>query len=182
MSLCPRLTCTLLVAGLLLSAAVGAGPVSVGDAAPSVELPLLTAHQNEGLSLPAGTPFSLGDLEGKVVYLDFWASWCGPCRMSFPRLEQLRQELGPLGFEVFAINVDEFETDATNFLSEIPVTYPLLYDGGGTAPQRYGILGMPTAYLIDREGQVRLIHQGFRKNDEVQLRAQILELLGESSL
>jgi len=175
----PRLTCMVFSAGLLVSALAGAGSVSVGDTAPHVELPLLTAQQMDGEFVPAGTPFGLDELNGKVVYLDFWASWCGPCRMSFPRLEQLRQELGSLGFEVLAINVDEFEADALKFLSEIPVTYPSLYDGGGTAPQQYGILGMPTAYLIDRQGQVRLVHQGFRKNDEVQLRAEIIELLGE---
>lgn len=179
MSLRPRLTCLLLSAGLLVSAIAGAGPVSVGDAAPNVELPLLAAHQVDEDALSAGTPFGLDALKGKVVYLDFWASWCGPCRMSFPRLEQLRQELGPQGFEVLAVNVDEFEADALKFLSELPVTYPSLYDGGGTAPQQYGILGMPTAYLIDRQGQVRLIHQGFRKNDEIQLRTEIKELLGE---
>jgi len=179
MSLRARWTSFLLWMSVLVSAAMGAGPVSVGDAAPKVELPLLSAQEINGDSLSAGTSFGLDDLRGKVVYLDFWASWCGPCRMSFPRLEQLRQELGPRGFEVLAINVDEFEVDALNFLSEIPVTYPALYDGGGTAAQQYGILGMPTAYLIGREGQVRFLHQGFRKNDEVQLRSKIIKLLGE---
>lgn len=179
MSLRARLSCLLFTAGLLVSAVAAAGSVSVGDAAPTVELPLLTAQQMGVDPLPAGTPFGLDNLKGKVVYLDFWASWCGPCRMSFPRLEQLRQELGAQGFEVLAINVDEFEADALKFLGEVPVTYPSLYDGGGTAPQQYGILGMPTAYLIDRQGQVRLVHQGFRKNDEVQLRTEIIKLLGE---
>jgi cytochrome c biogenesis protein CcmG/thiol:disulfide interchange protein DsbE len=179
MALRLRLTCLLLSAGLLVSAVASAGSVAVDDTAPAVELPLLSAQLIGENTLPAGTPFGLDNLKGKVVYLDFWASWCGPCRMSFPRLEQLRQELGPHGFEVLAINVDEFEADALKFLSEIPVSYPSLYDGGGTAPQQYGILGMPTAYLIDRHGQVRLVHQGFRKNDEVQLRIEIIQLLGE---
>ena len=173
------LSCLLLSAGLLMSVAEAGGPVSVGDTAPAVELPLLVAQQINGESISAGTSFSLSKLKGKVVYLDFWASWCGPCRVSFPKLEQLRQELGPRGFEVYAINVDEFEADALQFLEEVPVTYPTLYDGNGTAPLLYGILGMPTAYLIDRQGQVRLVHQGFRRNDEVQLRAEIIELLGE---
>ena len=122
---------------------------------------------------------SLEALRGKVVYLDFWASWCGPCRVSFPILEQLRVELGADGFEVLAINVDEVESDARKFLSEVPVSYLVVRDEKAVSPQTYGILGMPTGYLIDRRGVVREIHQGFRKSDGVQLRTAIVELLGE---
>jgi len=122
---------------------------------------------------------SLESLRGKVVYLDFWASWCGPCRVSFPQLEQLRHELGPDGFEVLAINVDEEEADARQFLADVPVSYPVVRDGEGITPQTYGILGMPTGYLIDRQGVVREIHQGFRKSDGDKLRTAIIALLGE---
>jgi len=141
----------------------------VGQAAPAVQLPQLSS---------AGE-VSLESLRGKVVYLDFWASWCGPCRISFPQLEQLRNELGPDGFEVLAINVDEVEADARRFLSEVPVSYLVVRDSEGITPGTYGILGMPTGYLIDRQGIVREIHQGFRKSDSAQLRAAIVELLGE---
>jgi len=141
----------------------------VGQAAPAVQLPQLSS---------AGE-VSLESLRGKVVYLDFWASWCGPCRISFPQLEQLRNELGPDGFEVLAINVDEVEADARRFLSEVPVSYLVVRDSEGITPGTYGILGMPTGYLIDRQGIVREIHQGFRKSDGAQLRAAIVELLGE---
>ncbi len=141
----------------------------MGQAAPAVQLPQLSS---------AGE-VSLESLRGKVVYLDFWASWCGPCRISFPQLEQLRNELGPDGFEVLAINVDEVEADARRFLSEVPVSYLVVRDSEGITPGTYGILGMPTGYLIDRQGIVREIHQGFRKSDGAQLRAAIVELLGE---
>lgn len=141
----------------------------MGQAAPAVQLPQLSS---------AGE-VSLESLRGKVVYLDFWASWCGPCRISFPQLEQLRNELGPDGFEVLAINVDEVEADAQRFLSEVPVSYLVVRDSEGITPGTYGILGMPTGYLIDRQGIVREIHQGFRKSDGAQLRAAIVELLGE---
>ena len=151
-----------------LPAAAG---VQVGQQAPALALPLLSAGK------PA--PLELSSLRGKVVYLDFWASWCGPCRVSFPQLEQLRQELGPRGFEVLAVNVDEFEPDALRFLEELPVSYPVVRDGSGESPLAYGILGMPTGYLLDRAGTVRLIHQGYRKSDGASLRGAIIELLGE---
>jgi thiol-disulfide isomerase/thioredoxin len=129
--------------------------------------------------LPGGEVVSLSSLRGKVVYLDFWASWCGPCRISFPQLEQLRAELGSRGFEVYAINVDEVAADALKFLAEVPVSYPVVRDGEGATPRSYGVRGMPTGYLIDREGVVRRIHQGFRRSDGAALRTEIIELLGE---
>ena len=148
-----------------------AAGVQVGQVAPAVSLPLLSA----------GSPgtFALASLQGKVVYLDFWASWCGPCRVSFPQLEKLREELGSQGFEVLAVNVDEIERDALRFLAEIPVSYPIVRDGGGETPLAYGVVGMPTGYLIDRSGTVRLVHQGYRKSDGSLLRTRIIELLGE---
>ena len=141
-----------LVWWLALFALPAAAGAQVGEPAPPVSLPLLSA--------PAGQELSLASLRGKVVYLDFWASWCGPCRLSFPQLEQIRQELGPRGFEILAVNVDEQERDALRFLEELPVTYPVVRDGTGDTPGSYGILGTPTGYLIDREGIVRLVHQG----------------------
>jgi thiol-disulfide isomerase/thioredoxin len=149
-----------------------ATPVVVGQLAPAIELPLLSLQAQSSSA-------SLAELRGKVVYLDFWASWCGPCRKSFPLLEQLRQQLGSQGFEVLAVNVDEFEADALQFLTEIPVSYPVVRDGAGTTPQTYGILGMPTAYLIDRDGVVRLVHAGFKTSDAEKLRVEINKLLGE---
>jgi thiol-disulfide isomerase/thioredoxin len=145
--------------------------VTVGQAAPAIDLPLLSGDGSA----------SLQALRGKVVYLDFWASWCGPCRVSFPLLEQLREELQGQGFEVLAVNVDEFEADAMQFLKEVPVSYPVVRDAAGVTPQTYGILGMPTGYLIDQSGVVREIHQGFRKSDAAKLRTAISELLGETS-
>jgi thiol-disulfide isomerase/thioredoxin len=146
-----------------------AAGVTVGQPAPAVSLP----------SLSATGEMTLESLRGKVVYLDFWASWCGPCRISFPQLEQLRGELGADGFEVLAVNVDENQADAKRFLEEVPVSYPVLHDGNGATPQTYGLLGMPTGYLIDRQGIVREIHQGFRKSDGDKLRTAIVALLGE---
>lgn len=148
-----------------------AAGIKAGDVAPAVEL----------TTLPSGNgTISLQALKGKVVYLDFWASWCGPCRISLPQLNTLRHELGSQGFEVLAISVDEFEPDALKFLEEFPVDYPVAWDPAGTSPQQYGVLGMPTAYLVDRKGVIRHVHPGFRKGDTEGIRSMVLELLQES--
>ena len=154
---------------LLLGFSVQAESVKEGQLAPALNLPLLGARADESMSLEA--------LRGKVVYLDFWASWCGPCRLSFPQLEALRQELGPRGFEVLAVNVDEFEDDALAFLDAIPVTYPVVRDADADSPARYGILGKPTGFLLDREGVVKRVHQGYRRSDGEKLRKEIVQLL-----
>lgn len=145
-----------------------AAPVAVGETAPLVDLPRLPLTSSN---------VRLDQLRGKVVYVDFWASWCGPCRVSFPLLEGLRQELGPQGFEVLAVNVDEFVEDALQFLQEVPVSYPIAYDPQGSTPAAYGIVGMPTGFLLDREGIVRNVHAGFRKSDAAIIREKIIELL-----
>lgn len=123
---------------------------------------------------------SLSSLQGKVVYLDFWASWCPPCRVSFPIFEELRAELGEAGFEIYAISVDEDEQEALGFLEATSaVSFPLVRDATGSAPTAYGVPGMPTGYLIDRKGVVRIIHHGFKKSDGEKLRAAVVQLLGE---
>ena len=159
-----------LLLGLLLSFPLLGAAAETGDTAPDIDLPLLS---------PTSGQADLASLRGKIVYVDFWASWCGPCRLSFPQLEALRQELGPRGFEVLAVGVDEDRDDALAFLEEEPVSYPVVWDPSGDTPKRYAILGMPTGYLIDREGSIRLVHQGFRRGDGERLRAEILHLLGD---
>ncbi len=163
--LSPRILLALCLCLPLWAQAAG---VAVGQPAPAVNL----------AALPEGT-VSLEALRGKVVYLDFWASWCGPCRVSFPQLDAIRQELGDQGFEVLAISVDEEKADAMGFLAELPVSYLVAHDPSGATPSAWGILGMPTGYLIDREGVVRDIHQGYKKSDGEKLRKAIIELLGE---
>ena len=147
---------------------VGAAGTRPGDQPPSVSLPGL---------VDAETTYSLDALLGKVVYVDFWASWCGPCRVSFPILDELRAEFGPRGFEVLAINVDEEREDALAFLKDVPVRYLLVHDPEGNTPRSFGILGMPTGFLVGRDGRVRKVHEGFRRSDEKILRAEIMELL-----
>jgi thiol-disulfide isomerase/thioredoxin len=165
--LIPRLVVALAICMPLWSVAA---PVAVGDIAPAIDLPTLPDTSKQ---------LTLESLRGKVVYVDFWASWCGPCRVSFPLLEDIRAQLAPRGFEVLAVNVDEFEDDALEFLQQVPVSYQVVRDASGTSPKTYGILGMPTGFLVDRQGVIRMVHQGFRKSDGPRLKAAIVELLGQ---
>jgi len=116
---------------------------------------------------------------GKVIYLDFWATWCPPCKKSMPFLNALRNELLEQGFEIIAINVDEDSEDALNFLKQYPVDYLTAMDPSGLCPQQYNVMAMPSAYIIDRQGVIRNIHLGFRERDEKGIRQQVLELLAE---
>ncbi len=162
-ALCSLLTA--LVFMLVLSADLHA--LQAGDKAPEVVLP----------SLLEGEKLSLSSLRGKVVYVDFWASWCGPCRKSFPALKQLRAELLAHGFEVYAINLDEKAADTAAFLKKFPVDFPLLHDAVGKTAEQFGVMGMPTAYLLDQQGVIRKVHQGFKEKDIEKIRLEVLSLL-----
>lgn len=141
-----------------------------GTPAPDFSLPAIA--NSEGA-------ISLASYKGSVTYLDFWASWCGPCRLSLPALDNIYQELAPMGLKVMAISVDVVEEDAWDFLSRYPVTYPVAIDTEGNIPKAYAVNGMPSGYLIDQEGRVRAVHVGFKRGDEDALRSEILQLLEE---
>jgi len=127
------------------------------------------------------TLLDLKKYRGKVIYLDFWATWCPPCKKSMPFLNALRNELVDQGFEIIAINVDENSEDARQFLKQHPVNYLIAMDPAGKCPSEYNLMAMPSAYFIDRQGIVRYIHLGFRKSDEQEIRHQVMALLGEKN-
>lgn len=160
-------TSSLYAADLTSHSAVNDPKASATNKAPSFSLPLLSDSSQQ---------VTLASYHGKVIYLDFWASWCTPCRKSLPALNMLRQELSEQGFEVLAINLDESPEEGLEFLQEIPVDYPTLFDNAETAAT-YQLRGMPTAYLIDREGNLRAQHVGFNSQDVPEIRAAILDLL-----
>ncbi len=116
---------------------------------------------------------------GKVTYLDFWASWCGPCRLSLPALYALYKELRNEGLEVVAVSVDVVDEDSLDFLKRYPVSYPVAIDTTGDIARSYSVGGMPSGYLIDRTGVIRAVHVGFKRGDEEKLRLEIMELLEE---
>ena len=104
---------------------------------------------------------NLASYRGKVVYLDFWASWCAPCRQSFPWMNQLQQAYGPKGFVVIAVNVDRERGLADDFLRQTQPNFKIIYDANGEIATAYNFKDMPTSILIDRDGKVRFVHQGF---------------------
>ncbi len=117
---------------------------------------------------------------GRVTYVDFWASWCGPCRLSLPALNRLSKEFDAADFGVVAISVDYVDEDALDFLKRYPVDYPVAIDKTGNSGRDFAVAGMPSGYLIGRDGLIRKVHVGFRKGDEALLREQIQALIADS--
>ena len=117
---------------------------------------------------------------GRVTYVDFWASWCGPCRLSLPALNRLSKEFDTADFGVVAISVDYVDEDALDFLKRYPVDYPVAIDKTGNSGRDFAVAGMPSGYLIGRDGLIREVHVGFRKGDEAVLRGQIQALIADS--
>lgn len=130
-------------------------------------------------SLAGAQPRTLGEFRGQVIWVDFWASWCDSCKTAFPFLDDLEHDLGDRGFRVVGINVDEFPADATAFLRENPVAFEQLADTNGTCAREFRVLGMPSSYLVDRDGVIRREHRGFRPRDAAALRAAVESLLAE---
>lgn len=120
---------------------------------------------------------TLSQFKGRVVYLDFWASWCGPCKQSFPWMNSMQEKFQSHGLEVVAVNLDENVDDANKFLAGTPAKFTVAFDAKGQIPRQYGVKGMPTSYLIDREGKIVYQHMGFNAKDRDFLEQKILETL-----
>jgi len=138
-----------------------------GEPAPPLDLPRL--GQTE--------PTRLADFIGKVVYVDFWASWCGPCRQSLPLYANLYRSLAGSDFELLAVNLDKNLDDANRFLREQPVSYPVLLDPMGESARRWSVKAMPSSYLVDAEGRLAQIYYGFKPSHMERIEHDIKTLL-----
>jgi len=118
-------------------------------------------------------------LDGKVVYVDFWASWCVPCRQSFPWMMTIYDDLRSKGFEIIAVNVDKDHQAAGKFLDEFGSDFPIIYDSTGGLAEQYGLEAMPTSFIYDKEGQLVSQHIGFHQEETGSIRDSILQYLGE---
>lgn len=150
-------------AALALSGALALPALALepGQTAPDFDLPGRTGAVR------------LSDFKGKTVYLDFWASWCGPCKQSFPWMNDMHTRYGASGLRVVGINVDQKSDDAKTFLKNNPAAFEVAFDPSGKAPRSYAVKGMPTSVLIGPDGRVLMVHRGFRGDERPELERQI---------
>jgi peroxiredoxin len=113
-----------------------------------------------------GKSIDLKQLKGQVVMINFWATWCGPCRQEMPLLEQMHRKYKPMGFTLLGVNVEPDSSGAEGWLKQTPVSFPILFDRENRVSKLYNVSGMPSSVLIDRNGNVRYLHQGYRSGDE----------------
>jgi thiol-disulfide isomerase/thioredoxin len=157
-----------------LMACLGVGPLAlasdpVGQPAPGFTLPLR-----------AGTaPLTLEGLRGQVVMINFWASWCGPCREEFPLLDQMYRQYKGIGFTMLGVNVEPDSKDAEGFLAKTPVSFPIVFDRDSTVSKLYRVEGMPSTVLIDRKGVLRWVHRGYKSGDIDEYLNQVRTLIRE---
>ena len=150
---------------VLLLSTFGAQAIELGEGVGELEIP--------GYS-PAP---KFSDLKGKWVYLDFWASWCVPCRQSFPFMNDMQTQLQGKNIQIIAVNVDAKKSDADRFLSQNPAKFALAFDAKGELPRRMNLKSMPTSYLINPQGKVVFVHPGFRAEDKKLLEEKLLTAL-----
>ena len=131
------------------------------------------------LSARDGGTVQLSSLKGQVVMINFWATWCGPCRMEMPLLEQLHAKYEPLGFTLLGVNIERDSAAATAWLKGVPVTFPILFDTRNAVAEQFGVMGMPSSVFVDREGRVRYVHRGYKPGDEAQYADLIRSLVKE---
>jgi cytochrome c biogenesis protein CcmG, thiol:disulfide interchange protein DsbE len=125
------------------------------------------------------SPLDLNSLHGRVVYLDFWASWCTPCRQSFPWMQAMKDAYERQGLSVVAINLDQERDDAERFLQKFHPSFDVRFDPRGTLAEQFKVSGMPSSVVIDRHGIVRFTHIGFRPADGDTYENQLRELIAE---
>ena len=166
-------TTRLVLAGAIAAATSLAGYAAaesmIGRVAPDCEL-ALRGEKSTG---------AIQHYRGSVVYVDFWASWCAPCLLSFPFMNELQKDFGAKGLKVLAVNMDRKPTDAARFLSRHPADFQVALGDNEACARRFALEAMPTSYLVDRKGTIRRIHPGFRPGEEATLRAWVSQALSE---
>ena len=148
------------MSGAMLLGALLALAVPSFAAAPSVPGPAFTLTGRDG------KPVSLSEFKGDVVMINFWASWCGPCRQEMPLLDSIYRQYKSLGFVLLGVNVEPDSKAANAWLKRTPVSYPILYDTQSAVSKLYQVQGMPTTVILGRKGNIRYVHQGYVPGDE----------------
>ncbi len=165
----PTLSALACGAFALLAWAAPAAAVEAGESAPAFLLPAVDAE---------AAPIALADYRGKVLYLEFWSSWCVPCRRSMPRLDALRTNWPQEKFEVVGLNLDTHRPDAVRFLERVSIGYPNALDLGGGTARRYGVSALPAAFVINADGVVERVFKGAQTEDFALIRDVVEGLVG----
>ncbi len=131
------------------------------------------------LAAMAGKTVNLAQYKGQVVMINFWATWCGPCRTEMPLLENIYKKYKPMGFTLLGVNVEPDSAGASEWLKATPVTFPILFDTDSRVSKLYAVQGMPSTVIVDRKGQVRFLHRGYKPGDENAYLDQIRALVRE---
>ena len=134
---------------------------------------------NFTLKSSTGKNLKLSEYRGQVVMLNFWASWCAPCRQEMPLLEDLYQKYKSLGFVILGVNVEEDSRKAKSLLRNVKVSFPILFDNKNTVSKQYKVAAMPTTVIIDRNGNLRYLHKGYKPGYEKDYQQQVRALLRE---
>jgi cytochrome c biogenesis protein CcmG/thiol:disulfide interchange protein DsbE len=129
----------------------------------------------------AATDFDLREFHGKVVVLDFWASWCVPCRRSFPWMNSMQDKYGDEGLVIIGVNLDAVDTDAQAFLKETPADFRIVSDPQGTLARKHDVIAMPTSYIFDRDGNLVTRHLGFKVKRQGEYEALLVETLNRKT-
>jgi cytochrome c biogenesis protein CcmG, thiol:disulfide interchange protein DsbE len=169
-----RVLQALIYAGILTVGAENVSPPVVAPRAVNAS-PTIDASR----AVDASSAVDIGEFRGRVVYLDFWASWCAPCRQSFPWMQAMKDAYESRGLTVLAVNLDQHRGDAERFLAQFHPSFDVRFDPQGTVAERFKVQGMPTGLLIDRHGVVRFTHIGFRPVDAAAYENQLREILAE---
>ena len=160
-----------LVSILLLSNLFAVNNIHAGEI--SGKAPDFTLRSNTGANL------KLSEQRGDVVMINFWASWCGPCRQEMPLLNDIYKKYKKLGFTVWGVNIEPDSSSAKKLLKDIPVSFPILFDLQNNISKAYNVTAMPTTVLVDRNGNMRYLHKGYKPGYENEYRKQIKKLLRE---
>jgi peroxiredoxin len=131
------------------------------------------------LAARSGQDVSLAQYKGQVVMINFWASWCGPCRQEMPLLESIYKKYNKMGFTLLGVNVEPDSQAANEWLKQTPVSFPILYDKDSKVSKLYDVAGMPSSVIIDRSGKLRVLHRGYKPGDENEYLDSIRTLIRE---
>jgi peroxiredoxin len=164
---------SMLVRAVMMAALLGLVVSPAHSSEVSGPAPDFTLKSNQGKNL------KLSEYRGEVILLNFWASWCGPCRQEMPELEKLQARYQDYGFTILGVNVEEDASKADKVLKKTPVSFPILYDTSNKVSKAFDVRAMPSTVMIDRDGNMRYLHKGYVPGDEDEYAKWIKKLIRE---